>query len=517
MNLNNALSIKIGTTEAIDVRLGSVSVWSSSLWTFDNPTNGSAVSLTAEFSGSNTVDWGDSTKYNLVSGTTISHTYLSGASAPTYILSGSSTITESGSANTYTVDTTNVSDTTLLYWSINGDTSDFTETSGDITITSNTGTFDITAIADTTTEGNEPYTISLHTDSATGLIVDSLSIVVSDTSTTPATPTFSLVNDVEGFAEEGDVVEFTLATNQTGPFDYTLIGSESNTSLTVDDFEAGVGLTTSLTGTFAGNGSTVRYKLKEDNLTEGILTMIASITDTNGDGIAEATSTVFIGDTSTAPASPTYDITPRADNVDEGSSLTFDIVTTNVANGTLLHYTILGNTGDFSDIAGNFSIQNNAGVVVVTPTADETTESAAETFRVQTRTGGTSGPVVDTTDEITINDTSQTPAFSPDYTLSVSFGGTGYYALSGSDANGAVSGNNPALVFSVGDKVRFNNSVSGAHPLYIKTQQGSGTGNQASGVSGAGSATVDWTIPSAGTYYYQCSVHNNMYGEITVT
>jgi plastocyanin len=517
MNLNDALSIKIGTAEAVDVRLGSVSVWSSSLWTFDNPANGSIASLRAEFNGSNTVDWGDGTKYNLSSGATISHTYLSGASAPTYVLTGSSTITESGSANTYTVDTTNVADTTLLYWSINGDTSDFTETSGDITITSDTGTFDITAIADASTEGNEPYTISLHTDSATGLIVNTLSIVVSDTSATPDTPTFSLVNDVEGFAEEGDVVEFTLVTNQTGPFDYTLVGSElGGTPLTVDDFESGTGLTTSLTGTFAGNGSTVRYKLKEDNLTEGMLTMIASITDTNGDGNAEATSIVYIGDTSTAPASPTYDITPRADNVDEGSSLTFDIVTTNVANGTLLHYTILGNTGDFTDIAGNFSIQNNAGVIAITPTADETTESAAETFRVQIRTGGTSGAIVDTSEEVTINDTSQTPAFTPDFELTIGSPSTGLYSVAGTDQNGSVNANNPTLAFNQGDKVTFNNGVSSSHPLYITTSSGS-ISNLASGVSGAGSAQVDWTIPSAGTYYYQCQVHSSMYGQITVT
>ena len=39
-----------------------------------------------------------------------------------------------------------------------------------------------------------------------------------------------------------------------------------------------------------------------------------------------------------------------------------------------------------------------------------------------------------------------------------------------------------------------------------------------SGVSnnGATNGTVTWTPTAAGTYYYQCSAHNGMYGTITV-
>ena len=107
--------------------------------------------------------------------------------------------------------------------------------------------------------------------------------------------------------------------------------------------------------------------------------------------------------------------------------------------------------------------------------------------------------------------------FNPDFLIEVSYGGTGLYTLVGSDRNGSINSNNPALTFNVGDKVRFSNSAYSAHPLYIKTVQGTGTGDQASGVIGAGTQTVDWTIPSTGTYYYQCSIHNAMHGTITVT
>jgi len=224
---------------------------------------------------------------------------------------------------------------------------------------------------------------------------------------------------------------------------------------------------------------------------------------------------------SSGTPSPEYNVATAGNvtSINEGSALTINVTTTNVSDATPLYWTILGNTGDFSTTSDSFNINSNAGSFTVTPTADSTTEGTTETFQVQIRTGSTGGTVVATTNAITINDTSQTPAFSPDYTLSVSYGGTGIYTVTGSDRDGSVSGSNPSLAFNAGDKVRFSNSDSSAHPLYIKTVQETGsTYNLASGVSGASTATVDWTIPAGSdTYYYQCSVHNAMYGTITVT
>ena len=123
-----------------------------------------------------------------------------------------------------------------------------------------------------------------------------------------------------------------------------------------------------------------------------------------------------------------------------------------------------------------------------------------------------------TSTSVTINDTtSAPPAFVPDYTITVTAGGSSAYTLSGSDRTGSVSGNNINLAFNVGDKVRFNNQVSGGHPMYIKTQQGTGTGYPASGVDGNGQSTVDWTIGGSGTFYYQCTIHGPMHGDIVVS
>jgi len=266
-----------------------------------------------------------------------------------------------------------------------------------------------------------------------------------------------------------------------------------------------------LTGNFTINSNTATLEINtaKDGTTDGDKTLALAL-DNGG-----ATQNVSITDSSQA-VGPTYYVYPAAQAIDEGSALTINVVTTDVADATTLYWTAT-NSGDFSTSSGSFTITSDTGSFTVTPSADTTTEGA-ETFTVQIRTGSVGGTVVDTSNPITINDTSLTPAgFVPDYTLSIGFPGAGLYSVSGTDRSGSVSGNNIALAFNQGDKVRFNNSVSGGHPLYVKTVQGTGNGNGASGVDGQGTAVVDWTVGAGGTYYYQCTIHDAMHGDITVT
>ena len=91
-----------------------------------------------------------------------------------------------------------------------------------------------------------------------------------------------------------------------------------------------------------------------------------------------------------------------------------------------------------------------------------------------------------------------------------------YYIITAVDRNGNVNGNDPSLTYDVGDTITFDLSVlGGAHPLYIRTTLG---GMSAGGVSGEGTDTVTWNTTglAAGTYYYQCGVHPNMFGVITL-
>ena len=106
------------------------------------------------------------------------------------------------------------------------------------------------------------------------------------------------------------------------------------------------------------------------------------------------------------------------------------------------------------------------------------------------------------------------------YTISVTAQGSANYILSGDDANGSVSGNDPSVSLKVGDTLNFNVNAQG-HPFYlIKTSNGGfGSSNLIDGVSNNGtvSATVSWTPTEAGTYYYICEYHPSMLGTITVT
>ena len=103
------------------------------------------------------------------------------------------------------------------------------------------------------------------------------------------------------------------------------------------------------------------------------------------------------------------------------------------------------------------------------------------------------------------------------YSISVTASSNNDYTLVGTDANGEVNGNDPSITMSVGETISFSVNAA-SHPFYIKTVQGGGTSDQVSGVSNNGTTNgvVSWAPTAAGTYYYQCSDHNGMYGVITV-
>jgi hypothetical protein len=112
---------------------------------------------------------------------------------------------------------------------------------------------------------------------------------------------------------------------------------------------------------------------------------------------------------------PTYTVTPTASSVNEGSSISFNVLTTNVSNGTTLYWTLNTvsgtiNSSDFSGgaVSGSFTITNGIGSVTLTIANDLTTEGT-ESFQLQVRTDSTSGTVVVTSSTVTINDTSTTP------------------------------------------------------------------------------------------------------------
>ena len=113
---------------------------------------------------------------------------------------------------------------------------------------------------------------------------------------------------------------------------------------------------------------------------------------------------------------------------------------------------------------------------------------------------------------ITIDDSS-----SSTFNINVTANSSSNYSLAGTDRNGDVSGNDPELTFKVGDVINFSVNASG-HPFYLKTTAGTGVDNGISGVTNNGTTddTASWTPTTAGTYYYQCSLHGGMVGTIII-
>lgn len=98
--------------------------------------------------------------------------------------------------------------------------------------------------------------------------------------------------------------------------------------------------------------------------------------------------------------------------------------------------------------------------------------------------------------------------------INVAFVNSGNYTLSG-----AVTGDNTTVTMKIGDTVNFTVNATG-HPFYIKTAATTGTGDQVTTPAATGQGTVSgvvsWSPEATGTYYYQCAIHSNMGGEITV-
>ena len=108
---------------------------------------------------------------------------------------------------------------------------------------------------------------------------------------------------------------------------------------------------------------------------------------------------------------PTYSVKPAAISIDEGSTLIFNVTTTNVKDGTTLYWEIYTGEGSnyaatdrFAAISGSFTVTNNMGSFLVGAIANRLTD-LPKIFRVRIRPYN--GPVLDTSTVVVINDTSK--------------------------------------------------------------------------------------------------------------
>jgi hypothetical protein len=136
----------------------------------------------------------------------------------TYNISPSVTSANEGSTVTFTVSTTNVPNSTVLYWKVNYNNSseieDFTPPiSGTTTITNNASTFNLEIAADNFTDGTETFFVELITGSIGGTVVAYTSaITIGDISLTPLPSSYLFYAAAGISGAQGDWVTFTDTT-----------------------------------------------------------------------------------------------------------------------------------------------------------------------------------------------------------------------------------------------------------------------------------------------------------------
>lgn len=246
----------------------------------------------------------------------------------TYSISPASSNVNEGESLTINVTTTNISNSTTLYWSINHSTtnsSDFSANSGSFTISSNAGSFVIGPLADQVTEGAESFTVSIRAYSTSGTVLaTSGTITINDTSTTPVASATLSASPTSITAGGGSTLSWTT-TNAS--------------SATINN---GVG------GVSVGSGSTVVYPSSTTTYT---ITPYNSLG--NAGTSASATVTVY------PVASSTLSASPSSITSGDSSTLSWTMTNSSIVFGGVIN-------------PGNISVNGSSGTVSVAPSTTTT-------------------------------------------------------------------------------------------------------------------------------------------------
>jgi hypothetical protein len=212
----------------------------------------------------------------------------------------------------------------------------------------------------------------------------------SDTSS--LSPTFILNASTSG-VNEGSSASFTLSTTNVAAgtaLSYVISG--------VQDADIVGGQLTGSVAVNAQGRATISVPVMADNLTEGPETM--TITVRSAQGADLATASVTINDISLSPVlNPSYSLSAAASSVNEGSSASFTLSTTNVAAGTALSYVISGvQAADIvgGQLSGTVTVGNNGQATISIPIAADNVTEGTEILTVTAQGKSASVSIVDT-------------------------------------------------------------------------------------------------------------------------
>ena len=249
----------------------------------------------------------------------------------------------------------------------------------------------------------------------------------------------------------GSFVTTTIAQDTTpNAFSFTdktgNVSTEQNSSVQITGINAATTVSrTSGTATFAVVGTSTtpsagNFGTSNTTITNNQYLHVKQTTSSSSDTTLSTVMNVGgVTDTwTTTTSSSTYTLTAPT-SINEGSSGTFNIATTNVSTGTSLYWSITSPTQFTGSTTGTVTTNSSgAASFSVTPTADSTTEGALTvTARIRT---GSQGGTIRASDTFVVNDTSTTPGGS---------GGGGQSGGSGSNTYGVeiFGPNNSSVVF----------------------------------------------------------------------
>ena len=381
------------------------------------------------------------------------------------------------------------------------------------------------------TSDNVNQTITL------GDSIENILIAVTVGSTCTETLSVSSSNLPEGISVSLDNNQITISgtpsSNSVGTFDYNIMLSvasptiivtgtitvENNTTTETNPNQGGGGTTTSADTTppvISIIGSASIRITEGDTYTDAGAT---AIDDVSGDLTSSIVTTNPVDTSTPGTYTVTYTVTDAAGN----TTTVGRIVTVLAAPPADTTPPVISITGSASITITEGDTYTDAGATATDDISGDLTSSIVTTNPVDTSIPGTytiTYTVTDAAGNTTSIERIVTVLAAPSvekYTINVTASNASDYSLSGADRNGNVTGLDPSVTFNVGDSIEFIVDASG-HPFYLKTVQGTGTSDLISGVTnnGATNGTVSWTPTASGTYYYQCSLHNEMYGTITV-
>lgn len=224
---------------------------------------------------------------------------------------------------------------------------------------------------DLSTEGTETLRLDFtynYTSPLTGArqLTHTYILTISDTSTTPVGATYVL-NRSASSVNEGDVFTIELVTAN--------VAAGTNVPYTITGVTSADIANASLTGSFVvGTTDVLSVEVTADATTEQPETFNIAL-DNGEDSI-----TVLINDTS---RDPTYTLVAGSATVNEGTSFSVTLNTTDVADSTSVDYTITGvSSADINNasLTGSFVIQNNTASITIDVTADQSLAEGDETF-----------------------------------------------------------------------------------------------------------------------------------------